>query len=70
MTDIKLGDIEMWTMNGNKIIDQCESAHGEGYCARTLVANAVPTAFTVSLTIIATLNAYASPTKPAWGIQE
>ncbi|TVY36592.1 putative rhamnogalacturonase A [Lachnellula subtilissima] len=67
ITDISLTNIDMWTENGNKILNQCKNVYGTGYCAGTATASPLAT-FTTTATTTVTPAGYTSPTSPAWGI--
>ncbi len=49
LTDITLSDFFMWTVNQNKILNQCKNVYGTGYCAATSTAAALA-AFATTVT--------------------
>ncbi|KUJ23727.1 pectin lyase-like protein [Mollisia scopiformis] len=65
--DISLEDFDMWTVNGNKVINQCKNVYGTGYCAGTSTAASLTT-FTTSVTSTVAPTGFVTPTSPAWGI--
>lgn len=67
LTDITLEDINMWTLNGNKIVNQCKDVYGSGSCVRS-ETQGTPT-YTTSQTVTATPTGYATPTKPSWAVE-
>ena len=69
LTDITLEDFDMWTLNGDKIINQCKNAFGTGYCLQELASAAQASTYTVSSTVTATPTAYVSPAKPSWAVE-
>jgi rhamnogalacturonan hydrolase len=64
VTDVTLTNIDMWTLNGDKVVHQCYNVFGTGLCAgddtQTTVSN-----LATSTTPPA---AYTSPASPAWGV--
>ncbi|KAH8594647.1 pectin lyase fold/virulence factor, partial [Bisporella sp. PMI_857] len=67
LNDILLKGFDMWTINGNKVLNICKNVYGTGYCARADTGAALAT-FTSTMTTTAAPTAYASPVSPAWGI--
>ncbi|PMD24596.1 glycoside hydrolase family 28 protein [Hyaloscypha hepaticicola] len=67
LTDIMLSDFSMWTVNENKILNQCKNVYGTGYCAATSTAAALA-AFTTTVTTTSPPAGFTSPTSPAWGV--
>ncbi|KAF8858219.1 pectin lyase-like protein [Acephala macrosclerotiorum] len=65
--DISLSDFDMWTVNGNKVINQCKNVYGTGYCAGTSMAASLTT-FTTSVTSTVAPSGFVTPTSPAWGV--
>ncbi len=57
----------MWTVNEDKIVNQCKNVYGTGYCAGKSTAEALTT-FTTSVTTNTAPPGFTSPTSPAWGI--
>lgn len=64
VTNVTLTNIDMWTLNGNKVINQCKNVYGTGICA----GSASQTSFTSSATSTIPPAAYTSPLSPAWGV--
>lgn len=67
LTDIMLSDFSMWTVNENKILNQCKNVYGTGYCAATSTAAALA-AFTTTVTTTSPPAGFTNPTSPAWGV--
>lgn len=57
----------MWTVNEDKILNQCKNVYGSGYCAASSTAEDLAT-FTTTQTTTVTPVGFTSPTSPAWGI--
>ena len=67
LTDIMLSDFSMWTVNENKILNQCKNVYGTGYCAATSTAAALA-AFATTVTTTSPPAGFTNPTSPAWGV--
>ncbi|KAH8650577.1 pectin lyase fold/virulence factor [Tricladium varicosporioides] len=67
LTDITLTNIDMWTVNGGKILNQCKNVYGAGYCVGTSTGTPLAT-FTTTATTTSAPAAFTSPTSPAWGL--
>jgi rhamnogalacturonan hydrolase len=67
LTDITLSDFSMWTVNQNRILNQCKNVYGTGYCAATSTAAALA-AFSTTVTTTSPPAGFTSPTSPAWGV--
>lgn len=68
LVDITLKDLNMWTVNGGKLLNQCKNVYGTGYCAASSTAGSSLTTFTTTVTTTTPPAGYTAPTKPAWGI--
>ena len=67
LTDITLSDFSMWTVNQNKILNQCKNVYGTGYCAATSTAAALAV-FATTVTTTSPPAGFTNPTSPAWGV--
>ncbi|KAG4418060.1 hypothetical protein IFR04_008797 [Cadophora malorum] len=66
-TDITLSNFNMWTVNGNSVINQCKNVYGSGYCAGK--STGIPLAtFTTSVTSTVAPAGFTAPASPAWGV--
>ena len=61
--------MNVWTVNGKEVINQCKNVYGSGYCIESLASGASPTTYTVSSTVTATPTAYVAPAKPEWAVE-
>lgn len=68
LTDITLTNFNMWTVNGNTIINQCKNVYGTGYCAGQS-PDPNPAPFTSMMTTANPPAAYTAYPDPAWGIK-
>ena len=68
LTDITLSNFDMWTVNQNKIENQCKNVYGSGYCAGTSTAGQTLTTFTTTVTTSTPPAGFTSPSSPAWGV--
>jgi rhamnogalacturonan hydrolase len=68
LTDITLSDFSMWTVNQNKILNQCKNVYGTGYCAATSTSGAYLTTFTTTVTTTSPPAGFTNPTRPIWGV--
>lgn len=66
-TDITLSNFNMWTVNGNTVINQCKNVYGSGYCAGKSTGLPLAT-FTTSVTSTAAPAGFTAPASPAWGV--
>lgn len=67
LTDITLTDINMWTLKGKEIVDQCKNVYGSGSCVRA--NDGQTTTYTTSQTVTATPTGYTSPASPTWAVE-
>ncbi|CUA78418.1 hypothetical protein RSOLAG22IIIB_07071 [Rhizoctonia solani] len=66
--NINVKNFSFWTVNGNKVVDRCDSTYGGGSCIKALSTNATPTQYAaVSATATAAPAGWAQPSAP-WGI--
>jgi rhamnogalacturonan hydrolase len=70
LTDITLSDFSMWTVNQNKILNQCKNVYGTGYCAATSTPGARLTTFTTTVTTASPPAGFTNPTRPIWGVSD
>ncbi|KAA8905875.1 pectin lyase fold/virulence factor [Sphaerosporella brunnea] len=68
LTGITLEDLDMWTVNGNKVLNKCNNVYGTGYCAAVSTSGMSLTTFTSTQTSTVAPTGFTSPTKPAWGV--
>ncbi|KAL9625816.1 MAG: hypothetical protein Q9160_000136 [Pyrenula sp. 1 TL-2023] len=64
--DITLEDFNMWTVNGNKVVNVCKNVYGTGYCAASGSGSAT---FTTSVTSTTPPAGFTSPTSPTWAVE-
>ncbi|KAK0113487.1 hypothetical protein ONS96_014351 [Cadophora gregata f. sp. sojae] len=66
-TDITLSNFNMWTVNGNTVVNQCKNVYGIGYCARKSTGLPLAT-FTTSVTSTVAPAGFTPPASPVWGV--
>ncbi|CAE6400362.1 unnamed protein product [Rhizoctonia solani] len=66
--NVNVKNFSFWTINGNKVIDRCDSTYGGGSCIKALSSQATPTQYAaVSATATAAPAGWVQPSAP-WGI--
>ncbi|KAL8714111.1 MAG: hypothetical protein Q9220_001839 [cf. Caloplaca sp. 1 TL-2023] len=66
LQDIAIKEMNVWTLNGNKVVDQCKNVYGSGNCIKAAAGSA---AYTTSQTVTATPTGYKIPAKPTWAVE-
>lgn len=67
--EIYLKNINMWTINGNKIIYTCNNAYGNGYCLQSTKTNIKNKPYKTIQTVTSKPSNYKTINKPKWGIE-
>ncbi|KAG4440756.1 hypothetical protein IFR05_003743 [Cadophora sp. M221] len=65
--DVTLSGFNMWTVNGNTVVNQCKNVYGSGYCVGKSIGLPLAT-FTTSVTSTAAPAGFTAPAKPAWAV--
>ncbi|CAE6449651.1 unnamed protein product [Rhizoctonia solani] len=66
--NVNVKNFSFWTLNGNKVVNRCDSTYGGGSCIKELPAKATPTQYAaVSATATAAPAGWVKPSAP-WGI--
>ncbi|KAH7339051.1 putative endo-rhamnogalacturonase F [Rhizoctonia solani] len=66
--NVNVKDFSFWTINGNKVVDRCDSTYGGGSCIKSISGSATPTKYAaVSATATAAPAGWVKPSAP-WGI--
>ncbi|CAE6477488.1 unnamed protein product [Rhizoctonia solani] len=66
--NVNVKNFSFWTINGNKVVDRCDSTYGGGSCIKALSSKATPTRYAaVSATATAAPAGWVQPSAP-WGI--
>ncbi|EUC56586.1 endo-rhamnogalacturonase F, partial [Rhizoctonia solani AG-3 Rhs1AP] len=66
--NVNVKNFSFWTINGNKVIDRCDSTYGGGSCIKALSSQATPTQYAaVSATATAAPAGWVQPSAH-WGI--
>ncbi|CAE7162156.1 unnamed protein product [Rhizoctonia solani] len=66
--NVNVKNFSFWTVNGNKVVDRCDSTYGGGSCIKALSGKATPTQYAaVSATATAAPAGWTQPSAP-WGI--
>ncbi|KAG8713966.1 hypothetical protein FRC11_010358 [Ceratobasidium sp. 423] len=66
--NVNVKNFSFWTVNGNKVVDRCDSTYGGGSCIKSLPTNGTPTQYAaVSATATTAPAGWVQPSAP-WGI--
>jgi rhamnogalacturonan hydrolase len=68
LTDITLSNINMWTVNSGKLLQQCKNVYGAGYCADKSTSGPLTT-FTSTMTVTTPPPGYTPPVKLDWAVE-